>query len=587
MTAFVLHVTSAGATAVVNAQNTGTAPVVITQAGLTETGFTADESIAAVPGEFARIATLAGDIVGDNIIHLVIRDEGASAYTLRGFGLYLSDGTLFAVCSPGVGETILEKSSDAMLLLAADFALVDLDVDAVSFGDTDFLNPPATTERKGVIEIATTAEAVAAARTDLAVAPSGIAHLAPKDSPALVGTPTAPTAAAGVNTDQLATTAFVAAALLALINGAPAPLNTLGELAAALGNDANFAATMAAQLALKAPLLSPTFTGLPRAPTPSPSDNSTLLATTAFVAAGLALRAPLESPNLTGIPTAPTAPAGNASTRIANTAFVQAAIATLVNSSPTTLDTLSELATALGNDPNFATTIATLLGLKAPLASPNFSGAPTAPSPARNDVSAKLATTAFVQDAMLGWNYSQVTLSDGPDVYTGTIPGLTALDSRIAVLAKFPTANNSNAKVNLNGLGDVPLLERDFVTKLRKNAVPRVCLMHYAPTAGAWIIDTPVTNGCFARDTNAAANTIDLAISDGAFQVYYDGQQVFWKVQTTNTGAVVINVNGGGPKALRYRQAAVAAGMLADTHVHGALFDAAADCFHLITPPSI
>ena len=90
-----------------------------------------------------------------------------------------------------------------------------------------------------------------------------------------------------------------------------------------------------------------------------------------------------------------------------------------------------------------------------------------------------------------------------------------------------------------------------------------------------------------ARDTNAAANTIDLAISDGAFQVYYDGQQVFWKVQTTNTGAVVINVNGGGPKALRYRQAAVSAGMLADTHVHGALFDAAADCFHLITPPSI
>jgi hypothetical protein len=62
-------------------------------------------------------------------------------------------------------------------------------------------------------------------------------------------------------------------------------------------------------------------------------------------------------------------------------AFVAAMIAALVNSSPSTLDTLKELADALGDDPNFATTIATALGLKAPLASPTFTGTVTVPSP--------------------------------------------------------------------------------------------------------------------------------------------------------------------------------------------------------------
>jgi hypothetical protein len=70
---------------------------------------------------------------------------------------------------------------------------------------------------------------------------------------------------------------------------------------------------------------------------------------------------------LTGNPTAPTQTAGNNSTRLANTAFVQAAITALINSSPSTLDTLKELADALGDDPNFATTIATALGGKQPL----------------------------------------------------------------------------------------------------------------------------------------------------------------------------------------------------------------------------
>jgi len=151
---------------------------------------------------------------------------------------------------------------------------------------------------------------------------------APKESPTFTGTPKAPTPVAGNNTTQLATTAFVQAALVALIGGAPATLDTLKEIAAALNNDPNFSATINNALALKAPLASPALTGTPTAPTAAQTVNNT---------------------------------------QIATTAFVKAAIAGLVNSSPAALDTLNELAAALGNDPNFATTVTNALAAKQPL----------------------------------------------------------------------------------------------------------------------------------------------------------------------------------------------------------------------------
>ena len=71
------------------------------------------------------------------------------------------------------------------------------------------------------------------------------------ESPALTGIPTAPTAGHGTNNSQIASTAFVAQAIAALVNSAPGALDTLQELAAALGNDANFAATVTNALAGK------------------------------------------------------------------------------------------------------------------------------------------------------------------------------------------------------------------------------------------------------------------------------------------------------------------------------------------------
>ncbi|MCZ0173733.1 phage tail protein [Escherichia coli] len=159
-------------------------------------------------------------------------------------------------------------------------------------------------------------------------APDPHSQYAPKESPTLTGTPKAPTPAEGNNTTQIATTAFVQAALLALINGAPATLDTLKEIAAAINNDPKFSTTI---------------------------NNA------------LALKAPLSSPALTGTPTAPTAAQSVNNTQIATTAFVKSAIAAMVGSAPAALDTLNELAAALGNDPNFATTMLNALAGKQPL----------------------------------------------------------------------------------------------------------------------------------------------------------------------------------------------------------------------------
>jgi hypothetical protein len=96
------------------------------------------------------------------------------------------------------------------------------------------------------------------AKLSSATASSTYAYLT---SPALTGTPTAPLAATGTNTTQIATTSFVQQELNTLTTGAPAAMNTLDELAAALGDDANYAATITTALSAKAPLASPTFTG--------------------------------------------------------------------------------------------------------------------------------------------------------------------------------------------------------------------------------------------------------------------------------------------------------------------------------------
>jgi len=87
-----------------------------------------------------------------------------------------------------------------------------------------------------------------------------------------------------------------------------------------------------------------------------------------------------NSPDLSGIPTAPTANSGTNNNQIANTSFVRTEIANLVDSAPSTLDTLNELAAALGDDPNYSITIINQLSNKSNLSGASFSGTITSPT---------------------------------------------------------------------------------------------------------------------------------------------------------------------------------------------------------------
>ncbi|EEW0060894.1 TPA: phage tail protein [Escherichia coli] len=115
----------------------------------------------------------------------------------------------------------------------------------------------ATTARKGLVQLSS---ATNSASETLAATPKAVKTVmdetnkkAPLNSPALTGTPTTPTARQGTNNTQIANTAFVMAAIAALVDSSPDALNTLNELAAALGNDPNFATTMTNALAGKQP----------------------------------------------------------------------------------------------------------------------------------------------------------------------------------------------------------------------------------------------------------------------------------------------------------------------------------------------
>ncbi|WP_409241235.1 tail fiber protein, partial [Escherichia coli] len=235
--------------------------------------------------------------------------------------------------SERINRTIGIDISDSVTSSRSDVAASSLAVKkAYDLAKSKYTAQDASTTQKGLVQLssATNSDSETMAATPKAV--KSIKDLAdtkaPIESPSLTGTPTAPTAAQGTNSTQIANTAFVKAAITALINGAPGTLDTLKEIAAAINNDPNYSTTI---------------------------NNA------------LALKAPLASPALTGVPTAPTAAQGTNNTQIATTAYVRAAISALVGSSPEALDTLNELAAALGNDPNFATTMTNALAGKQPL----------------------------------------------------------------------------------------------------------------------------------------------------------------------------------------------------------------------------
>ncbi|HEB1792883.1 TPA: tail fiber protein, partial [Escherichia albertii] len=366
--------------------------------------------------------------------------------------------------SERINRTIGIDISDSVTSSRSDVAASSLAVKkAYDLAKSKYTAQDASTTQKGLVQLssATNSDSETMAATPKAV--KSIKDLAdtkaPIESPSLTGTPTAPTAAQGTNSTQIANTAFVKAAITALINGAPGTLDTLKEIAAAINNDPNYSTTI---------------------------NNA------------LALKAPLASPALTGVPTAPTAAQGTNNTQIATTAYVRAAISALVGSSPEALDTLNELAAALGNDPNFATTMTNALAGKQPLDAtltalaalatganklPYFTGkdtvAQTDLTSVGRDILAKTSTLAVIQYLglrELGTSGEKIPLLSTANTWSarqtfnGGITG--ALTGNADTATKLKTARNING-VRFDGSGDIninTLVSRGRVTALEANA---------------------------------------------------------------------------------------------------------------------
>ncbi|EIG3050626.1 tail fiber protein [Escherichia coli] len=355
--------------------------------------------------------------------------------------------------SERINRTIGIDISDSVTSSRSDVAASSLAVKkAYDLAKSKYTAQDASTTQKGLVQLssATNSDSETMAATPKAV--KSIKDLAdtkaPIESPSLTGTPTAPTAAQGTNSTQIANTAFVKAAITALINGAPGTLDTLKEIAAAINNDPNYSTTI---------------------------NNA------------LALKAPLASPALTGVPTAPTAAQGTNNTQIATTAYVRAAISALVGSSPEALDTLNELAAALGNDPNFATTMTNALAGKQPLDAtltalaglatganklPYFTGTDTVSqtdlTSVGRDILAKTSVLAVIQYLglrELGTSGEKIPLLSTANTWSarqtfnGGITG--ALTGNADTATKLKTAINING-VRFDGSADITLTPKDL-----------------------------------------------------------------------------------------------------------------------------
>ncbi|CAD9217806.1 Phage tail protein [Burkholderia cenocepacia] len=162
-------ITDAGRAALVAAGNGGTNAHQVAEIGLANAPFVADKGLTKLPNELKRIKSFGGANVAPDTIHTTLKDDSADQYSLYGFGLYLENGVLLAAY--GQATPIMEKSPAALLLLSTDMQFATIDATQLVFGDASFLNPPATTERQGVVELATQGEVDAGSDDTRAITP--------------------------------------------------------------------------------------------------------------------------------------------------------------------------------------------------------------------------------------------------------------------------------------------------------------------------------------------------------------------------------------------------------------------------------
>jgi hypothetical protein len=218
----------------------------------------------------------------------------------------------------------------------------------------------------------------------------------------------------------------------------------------------------------------------------------------------------LDSPSFAGSPSAPTQSAGDNSTRLATTAYADRAVATLIASAPAALDTLNELAAALGNDANFAATVTNALALKAALNSPAFTGGPTAPTQTAGDSSTKLSTTAFVAAAIAALaNVAR----------TGAYADLSGKPT-LGTAAALNVGAAAGNVVQLDGGAKLPAIDGSQLTGIGTNAVPlRNRLLNGGFAINQRAVGGAVASGAYALDGNyvlAETGNVTVAQTSGA-----------------------------------------------------------------------
>ena len=402
MSKLLFTMTDAGRQELVNANKTGTNKVEIVSVGLGSRYYVTSTSQTNITDEIKRLTTIGGKVVSPDTIHVTAKDDSKDEYVVHTIGLYTNKGTLFAVYSQE--QAIINKASSTIALISSDIAIKTLDTKNITFGDIEFINPPATETVVGVARFANEQEIDAGTDDSLAVSAKRLKQAIVKHeqsrnhpdatltskgfvqlssatnstSETLAATPKAVKAAYdlanGKYTAQDATTARKGIVQLS------SATNSTSETLAATPKAVKAAYDLAAGKApsnhthsweqiTNVPVASLTVRGITQLSSATNSTSETLAATSKAVKAVMDetnKKAPLNSPALTGTPTTPTARQGTNNTQIASTAFVMAAIAALVDSSPDALNTLNELAAALGNDPNFATTMTNALAGKQP-----------------------------------------------------------------------------------------------------------------------------------------------------------------------------------------------------------------------------
>ncbi|ENZ2746239.1 phage tail protein, partial [Salmonella enterica] len=253
MDKLIFTITDAGRQAIINASNTGTEKVEIKSVGIGSSYYITSPEQTDIHDEIKRITSIGGAVISPDTIHVSAKDDSPDEYVVHTVGLYTDKNILFAVYSRRM--PIINKSSATVMLISSDITFKSLDTANITFGDVVFINPPASESVVGVSRFATAEEVEEGLDPAIAVSAKRLKGELDKkanlDSPNLTGTPTAPTTDESDNSQKIATTAFVRAAIAALVDSSPGALDTLNELAAAIGNDPNFATTMTNALAGK------------------------------------------------------------------------------------------------------------------------------------------------------------------------------------------------------------------------------------------------------------------------------------------------------------------------------------------------